>query len=101
MNQKVFEQIEMELAYAEMKYPNQKLKLEKSIYLAISELSYDSPCCSDKCFIEDKCSRKNCNVCQAYAAIAILIRGLSEISEDKLIERERYMLRVLTGQLPK
>jgi hypothetical protein len=96
----VLEQIELELSYAEMKYPKQKLSPEKASVIAIRKLGLNTHLDCGSCYpYKELCSREYCAVCKGYAAIAILIRALNNIPKEKLNERENYMLRVFAGRI--
>lgn len=82
----IFEQIEKELKYAELKHPNQKLDKTETYKVAANKLADcittgPHPLCCYSCCL--KCNDSNRFICSSLATIAILIRGIERELELK------------------
>jgi hypothetical protein len=79
LNLEIFKQIEKELNFAELCHPNQQITKSESLQFAINKLksctSLNYPVCGiNNC----TCNDTDKYICNSFAAIAILIRGIEQ-----------------------
>lgn len=82
MNNEILKQILNELDYAEKKYPDQHLSKGQALKKATVKLNNTYDYSNDPCCCCPDCTDSKKFTCNAFAAIAILIRGIEEAMKE-------------------